>query len=235
MNNLIYGKNTIKIAIDSTKIKLIELFLLKEDREIIEKCNKKNIKYSLKDRSFFDSITQDNHQGYIAYYNNYQYINLQQFIENSNKKKISNILILDHITDIGNFASIIRNAAAFNIDAILIHDKKQAQVNEVVHKLSSGSSLIIDIIKVGNLNSAIKILKENLYWIYASNLNSSEYIENLSFAPKSAIVVGSEGKGISQLVSKNSDINFKIRMSQKIDSLNVSSASAIMCYYLFLK
>ena len=102
-------------------------------------------------------------------------------------------------------------------------------------KSASGATEYVNFIKVSNLNNAIKLLKKNNFYIYATSLNSNFYLDKIDFHTKNCLILGSESKGIKKLILKNSDIVFKIRQSSKIDSLNVSNSAAIILSTLYKK
>lgn len=139
------------------------------------------------------------------------------------------VLILDGITDPHNLGAILRSADQFGADLVLIPERRSVQANETVVKVSSGAAQYVPIAVVTNLNREIKTLKENGFWIYGADMNgASSY--NEGFASRTAIVMGSEGDGMSQLVRKNCDYVVSIPMRGHIDSLNVSVAAGILMY-----
>ncbi len=139
------------------------------------------------------------------------------------------VLILDGITDPHNLGAILRSADQFGADLVLIPERRSVQANETVVKVSSGAAQYVPISVVTNLTREIKTLKDNGFWIYGADMNgSSSYDEK--FAPRSAVVMGSEGDGMSNLVRKNCDYIVSIPMRGHIDSLNVSVAAGILMY-----
>lgn len=139
------------------------------------------------------------------------------------------VLILDGITDPHNLGAILRSADQFGADLVLIPERRSVQANETVVKVSSGAAQYVPLSVVTNLTREIKTLKDNGFWIYGADMNgSSSYDEK--FATRSAIVMGSEGDGMSNLVRKNCDYIVSIPMRGHIDSLNVSVAAGILMY-----
>ena len=139
------------------------------------------------------------------------------------------VLVLDGITDPHNLGAILRSADQFGVDLVVIPSRRSVQANETVVKVSSGSAQYVPLAVTVNLNRELGKLKENGFWIYASDM-AGESSYGYSFAPRSVIVMGSEGKGISELVRKNSDFVISIPMQGHIDSLNVSVATGILLY-----
>lgn len=139
------------------------------------------------------------------------------------------VLILDGITDPHNLGAILRSADQFGADLVLIPERRSVQANETVVKVSSGAAQYVPIAVVTNLNREIKTLKDNGFWIYGADMNgASSY--NEKFAARTALVMGSEGDGISQLARKNCDYIVSIPMRGHIDSLNVSVAAGVLMY-----
>lgn len=139
------------------------------------------------------------------------------------------ILILDGITDPHNLGAILRSADQFHADLVIIPERRSVQANETVHKVSSGAAQYVPMAVVTNLSREIAMLKEHGFWVYGADMaGDSSY--KTAFADRTAIVMGSEGDGISQLVRKNCDMIVSIPMNGHIDSLNVSVATGILLY-----
>ena len=139
------------------------------------------------------------------------------------------VLILDGITDPHNLGAILRSADQFGADLVMIPERRSVQANETVVRVSSGAAQYVPISVVTNLAREIGVLKDNGFWIYGADM-AGENSYKTEFAKKSAIVMGSEGNGISQLVRKNCDYIVSIPMQGHIDSLNVSVATGILLY-----
>ncbi|HQM18158.1 MAG TPA: 23S rRNA (guanosine(2251)-2'-O)-methyltransferase RlmB [Bacilli bacterium] len=228
MSELVYGKNSVREILKSER-KVLKLYLVKEDREIesLAKAKKIAIEYSLKEE--ISRKIKGNHQGYLAIVEEYQYYDLS--IVDSFNSKIPFVVILDSITDPHNLGAIIRTAEAAKVDAVIIPKNRSAEVNSTVTKTSTGATEHVRIIRVNNLNQTIKVLKEKGYWIVgAENTDKSILYTELKYDFPVALVIGSEGKGISQLVAKNCDYLIKIPMKGKINSLNASVSAGILIY-----
>ncbi|AJM71606.1 23S rRNA (guanosine(2251)-2'-O)-methyltransferase RlmB [Mycoplasma yeatsii] len=172
-----------------------------------------------------------NHQGIVAEIKEFNYTPFSELLDFVNQQEKSFILMLDQIHDSYNFGAIIRSAVLLGVDGIVILDRKQVQVNPTVVKTSSGTAYDIKISKVNNLSNAIGQLKDNNFWVYSTNLNSDSVdMRKVNFANKTVLVIGNEQKGVSSLVTKNSDVNIYIPSNKTIDSFNASVASSIICY-----
>jgi len=141
-------------------------------------------------------------------------------------------LMLDGVTDIGNFSSILRNCSAFGASGVIISKHRSASVNNRVSKISSGALEEVKIFMVKNLVKTITILKDYGFWIYGSTLakDISKDIGDTEFTFPMVLVLGNEEKGISRLVQKNCDVLVKIPQRGSMQSLNVSVATGIFLY-----
>lgn len=158
-------------------------------------------------------------------------MSLDEFIARiENKKKVS-VLLLDGISDCYNMGSIIRSAEQFAIDAVIIPKRNSAGGDDAILKSSAGSASWMNIIEVTNLNACIENLKNIGFWIYAADMEGMS-LYSLTFPDRVAIVMGSEGSGVSKLIKKNSDFIVSIPTYGKIDSLNVSVAAGVIMYEL---
>lgn len=220
----IYGKNVLKEKINNREeIKKIYLADNFNDQEILKLINGYNVERIPNFK--LDKLVDGNHQGVVIHVDDYRYFDLSYL------KKIERddalILILDHLEDPHNFGAIIRTSEALGVDAIIIPNKRSVEVNSTVIKTSVGAISYLPIIQVSNLVNAINHLKDNGYWIVGSDMNKSDY-NDFDYKRKLAIVIGNEGKGMSDIVSKNCDDIVSIPMKGRINSLNASVAAALL-------
>ncbi len=153
--------------------------------------------------------------------------NLSVFLK-SYTKKDALVIVLDKITDPHNYGAILRSADQFYADLIIIPGRQSAQDSPTVLKTSAGASNYVPVV-IHNIASAISMLKENGFWIFGAGLDGDR-IDKKDFKGRVAVVLGSEGKGISSLVKKSCDTLISIPTSGNIDSLNVSVAAGIIMY-----
>jgi len=139
------------------------------------------------------------------------------------------VLVLDSITDPHNLGAILRSCDLFNVDLVITGQKRSASVNETVLRISSGAARYVNMATVTNLNRELQTLKDTGFWVYGADMSGTSSYKT-KFAPRSVIVMGSEGNGLSRLVSSNCDEIVSIPMSGHIDSLNVSVAAGILLY-----
>lgn len=148
------------------------------------------------------------------------------------KKDVSTVLVLDTLQDPGNVGTLIRSALAFNYDKVYVSESTVDVYNEKVVRASQGAIFKINIVKK-ELNEIYRILAMNDFQIIVTSLtNNSIYLNELKVKDKFAIVLGNEGNGVSEVSLKNATDVVKIKMSDKIDSLNVAVAGSIVMYNL---
>jgi len=227
----IKGRNAVREALNSdTNILKIMASNSSKDKtfaDIINLAKKKNIKIQFVDNKILDK-EGSNHQGLIAETSEFKYSTVDEIIDNK-KGKDNFILILDGIEDPHNFGSIIRVAECLGVDGIIISKNRACPVNDTVAKVSAGAIEHVKIAKVTNINTEIERLKERNIWIYACELGGED-LDNANLDGNIAIVMGSEGKGVSALTKKLCDGIVTMQMYGKVNSLNVSVATGIVLY-----
>lgn len=148
------------------------------------------------------------------------------------KKDVNRVLVLDSLQDPGNVGTLIRSALAFNYDKVYVSESTVDIYNEKVVRASQGAIFKINVVKK-ELNQIYRILKMNDFQIIVTSLtNNSVFLKDLKPKEKFAIVLGNEGNGVTEVSLKNATDVVKIRMSDKIDSLNVAVAGSIVMYNL---
>lgn len=145
------------------------------------------------------------------------------------------IAILDQITDPQNIGAIIRSAAAFEIDAIILPLDNSPNKNGTIAKAACGTLELTKIVKVTNLSSCINYLKQHGFWVIGFAGEANDYFSDKLISDKIALVFGSEDKGMRRLVQENCDYLAKIPISGKVESLNVSNAASIVFHSLYSK
>lgn len=229
MSNLVYGRIPALNSLATDKVKKVYLQEGFNDKKIIETIKEKKLCANYLPLAMLNDMSNNgNHQGIIVEVKDYEYSSLDEIINSAKGKKQPLILILDGVEDPHNFGAIIRCADAFSVDGIIIKDRGQALVTPTVSKVSTGAIDYIKIAKVPNLSNAIAKLKDNGFWIYAADGSGKDEYHKLKYDGAVALIVGSEGFGISKLVIENSDFVIKIPMSGNVNSLNVSVATGIL-------
>lgn len=169
------------------------------------------------------------HQGVIALIPPISYVPLEMLVEKVQKSGEHPVyLILDRITDPQNFGAIIRSAEVLGIHGIIFSIRESVPVTDQVIKASAGAIFHLDICKVSNIAVTLDYLKKCGIWVYASSSNTPKQLWDMDFTGPTAIIIGSEGKGVRPLLIKNSDDIFSIPQKGKTESLNVSVAAGII-------
>lgn len=222
---LLKGKNVSRETIYSEKN--IKRIVIKEsfNDEVLSYMNKKHIKYDkLPDKVFNNKYP--NSQGIVVEINEFEYASFDECVKNTTNASLC--LILDSLEDPQNFGNIIRSFEALGGSFIIIPKNRSIEVNETVAKVSAGAYAHVDVCQVTNLNQAIKKLKDNGYWVMGTDMDGDTDYDNVRVDMPIALIIGSEGFGMSKLVKENCDYLLRIPMVGKINSLNASISAAIV-------
>ena len=232
----IEGRNAVIELLESDK-DINKIYITKGEQKgsinkIIAMANEKKVIIVEKDKRQMDLMAQtENYQGVIAIVPPFEYSEIEDILELA---KIKNekpfILILDGIEDTHNLGAIIRTAEIAGVHGIIIPKRRAASVNSTVSKVSCGAVQYMKIARVNNISDSISKLKENGVWVCGTAIDAKSYYFEQDFKEPIAIVIGNEGKGMSQLVKKNCDFLVKIPMKGKIQSLNASVSTGIVVY-----
>ncbi len=214
------GKNVFN-ELDISSIKRIYLSKNFNDKNILNIIHKNNLKYIITEQKILDKMISHN-QGIVVDIDDYKYKDINVIDDNY-------VIILDHLEDPHNFGAIIRTAESRGIKNIIIPKDRSVSVNETVMKCSAGTLTHVNIIQVTNLVNAINYLKELGFFIYGAEADGIIY-SSINYSDKICLVIGSEGKGISNVVRKNCDEIISLPMKGHINSLNASVAAAILIY-----
>lgn len=195
--------------------------------KIISLCREKKIPYLMVPQNVILRKAGPENQGVFTEISPVRFFSLKEILANPIKDLI---LILDSINDSGNLGAIIRSSVAADIDGIIISQRRSAPVNETVLKVSSGALLNSRIVLSVNLSRDINVLKKAGYWIAGTTIGEGVPYYDYDFEPKTAIILGGEQKGLSPLLKKNADQFITIPHSNKVESLNVSAAAAVILF-----
>lgn len=223
-NYIIYGHHAVEAAIKNPNRDIIEIYCSKKDLPNIKKIAKNiNIRQLEKDgfRKLLPNMPSQNIAALVKPIKTHHI-----------PDEVSKLIILDHITDPQNLGAILRSAAAFNIGGVLYTKDGSSGENGTVAKAASGALDIVPLIEIINISNTIKELKKDGFWIIGMDGSAKDYIKSQKklFEGKVAIIMGSEGKGLRDLVKKNCDLLVKIPINSRMESLNVSNAAAIIMY-----
>jgi len=184
------------------------------------------------DRRKLDSMSVTHaHQGVIAMAACVEYVSISDILEIAGKKGEKPLIVLcDEITDPHNLGAIIRTCEAAGAHGIITTKRRSAGLNATVAKASSGAVYHIAVARVTNLTAAVKELKKSGVWVYGASAAKGAPLWGSDFTDATALVIGSEGSGISRLVEENCDCIVNIPMKGKLASLNASVSAAVLMY-----
>lgn len=228
-NNLIFGKNAVKEALCAHRVLKVFISNAFRDNRISALISEQCIPQFVRANSELTGLANGGvHQGIVAIIKPYEYTPLEKVLEEA--KKVTNpiLVILDGITDPHNLGAIIRCCDIFGVSGVIISKHEQASLSPIVAKTSAGAINYVPVAQVGNLNQTIAKLKEAGYWIVAADGAGKISYLDLKYDFPTALVIGSEGFGISSLILKNSDYIVKIPMYGKVNSLNASVAAGVL-------
>ncbi len=232
----IEGRNAVLELLESGK-DINKIFVEKGEKhgsinKILAKAKERKVIIVEKDKKQMKEMAQvENYQGVIAIVPPFEYCEIEDILEEAkNRNEEPFILILDGIEDPHNLGAIIRTAETAGVHGIVIPKRRAASVNSTVNKVSAGATEHMKIARVNNITETIKFLKKNDVWICGTDMNTKQYYYQENYKIPIAIVIGSEGFGISRLVKENCDFMVKIPMKGKITSLNASVSAGIIIY-----
>lgn len=232
--DIVAGRNAVMELLKSGK-DINKLYVEHGERhgsinEIIAKAKEARIVMVEVDKSKLDQMAE-NHQGVVAVVPPFNYSEVDEILDVAKEKgEDPFLLILDGIEDPHNFGSIIRTAETAGVHGIIIPKRRNVAVNATVAKVSTGATSYVKIARVNNLNETIRKLKDSGLWVIGTDGDADTLYYNQDLKGPLAIIIGSEGFGMSKLVKENADILIKIPMKGKITSLNASVSAGIVIY-----
>jgi 23S rRNA (guanosine2251-2'-O)-methyltransferase len=234
---LIVGQHAVIEALRNPKRKVLKVFLTEESKKNIHRKNpKKNVledvKVYFKSKKELDKYTSKDqimHGGYIAEVEHLDQPELKEFIKGKNKL---NFVCIDEVTDPRNIGSLIRSAASFNIDGLIVKERQFPSDSKLMYKSASGSMEQLNVFEVSNINSTLKNLREKNFWIYGFDARGEKNFTEVKWEGKNVLLFGSEGFGMREHTGKYTDFLVKIEINKNIESLNISNSAAIVFHHL---
>ena len=236
----IVGQHAVTEALKNPRRTVLRVFLTEESKKNLHrKSPNKNllegVKVYFKTKKELDKYsTKENllHQGYVAEIEHLINPTLKDFIKENNNITFA---CLDGVTDPRNIGSLIRSAASFKIDGIIVKERHFPSESKLMYKASSGAIEYINIFEVSNINSTLKNLKDKNFWVYGFDGNSKKNFTEIEWKGNNILLFGSEGYGMHQHTAKYADFLVKIDIDDKIESLNISNSAAIVFHHLNYK
>ena len=237
---LIAGKHAVTEALKNPDRKVIKIFLTEDSKKNLNKNNQnlnllKDIKIFYKTKKELDRLSskdQISHQGLIAEVEHKEQMSLKDYLKSSEDKKNITFVVLEDVTDPRNIGSIVRSAASFNINGLIIKERSFPSESKLLYKSASGCIEHLNIFEVSNINTTLKYLKTKNFWVCGFDINGSKNFTKHDWNGNNVLLFGSEGYGLKYQTLKNSDFLLKIDINNKIESLNISNSAAIVFHYI---
>ena len=224
-------------ALRNPKRKVLKVFLTEESKKNIHRKNpKKNVledvKVFFKSKKELDKYTSKDqmmHGGYIAEVEHLDQRELKEFIKGKNRLTF---VCIDEVTDPRNIGSLIRSAASFNIDGLIVKERQFPSDSKLMYKAASGCMEHLNIFEVSNINSTLKNLREKNFWVYGFDSKGEKNFTDVKWDGKNVLLFGSEGFGMREHTGKYTDFLVKIDINKNVESLNISNSAAIAFHYI---
>ncbi len=236
---LIVGKHAVTEALKNPKRKIERIFLTEDAQKNLNRENQslnllKNVHVFYKSRKELDNLCGRDeiaHQGLIAEVEQLEEITLKEYVlENQNENV--NFLALEEVSDPRNIGSIIRSAASFGINGIIVKERSFPSKSKLLYRSSSGGAEHINIFKVSNINTSLKYLKTKGFWVSAFDVSAKKDFTENEWKGKNILLFGSEGFGLRTKTLMHSDYQFKVSINKNMESLNISNTVSIVCHYI---
>ena len=220
--NLVYGPHSVTDALDTGRAQRLWVLDTQDKgksaqsrEELATRAIEMGLKVDRVPRSYLDSrMGRANHQGIIAKVSPFPYADFKTWLKEQEPPKACLVLVLDGIQDPGNLGHILRQAAGFKADGVIIPERRACGVTPTVEKTSAGNAGKVPVMQVNNLSNALKALKESDIWCYAADMTGGKSILEVDITARSAWAIGSEHEGLSRLVRETCDESVSIPMPQ---------------------
>ena len=237
---LIIGKHAVTEALKNPNRTVLKVFLTEDSKKKLNKDNQnqdllKKIKIIYKTKKELDRLCskeQISHQGLIAEVEHLKEANLKDYLKLKENKKNIIFIALEEVTDPRNIGSIIRSAASFNIDGLIVKERSFPSESKLLYKSSSGCIEHVNIFEVSNISTTLKYLKTKNFWVCGFDKNGKKDFIEHDWEGHNVLLFGSEGYGLKYQTVKNSDFLLKICINKKVESLNISNSAAIVFHYI---
>jgi len=236
----IVGKHAVTEALKNPNRNVLRVFLTEESKKNLNRENQhlnllKNINIFYKTKKELDkycSRDKINHQGLVAEIEHLETFSIKDFVNNNSNRNNINLVALEEVTDPRNIGSIIRGAASFNMDGIIVKERAYPGESKPLYKSASGCTELINIFEVSNINTALKYLKSKNFWVSGFDSKSKKDFTQHDWTGNNVLLFGSEGYGLNYQTKKNSDFLFRVNINKKVESLNISNTASVVFHYI---
>ena len=236
----IVGQHAVIEALRNPKRKVLKVFLTEESKKNIHRKNPKrnileDVKVYFKTKKELDKYSnkeQIMHGGYVAEIEHLEQTELKEFIKN---KKNLTFVCIDEVSDPRNIGSLIRSAASFNINGLIVKARHFPSESKLMYKSASGCMEHLNIFQVSNINSTLKNLREKNFWVYGFDSKGDKDFTDVKWEGNNVLLFGSEGFGLREHTGKYIDFLVKINISKNVESLNISNSASIVFHHINYK
>ena len=236
---LIVGKHAVTEALKNPLRKIERIFLTEDAKKTLNRENQqfnllKGLNVFYKSRKELDNLCGKDeiaHQGLIAEVEQLEEESLKDYVIR-NKLENLNFIALENVTDPRNIGSIIRTAASFNINGIIVKERSFPAKSKLLYRSASGCVEHMNIFKVSNVKTALKFLKKYNCWISAFDSSAEKDFTSHHWKGKNILLFGSEGFGLKNKTLEHSDFIFRIKINKNIESLNISNSVSVVCHHI---
>lgn len=237
---MIAGKNPVLEALRSTrdinKIWIAEGVKKNGIKELLDMASERRIVVQFVPKQKIDNLSSENHQGVVASVAAYNYAELDDVFKIAEERgEDPFIMILDELEDPHNLGSIMRTADAVGAHGIIIPRRRSVSLTAVVAKSSTGAIEYIPTVRVNNLSQTVDELKERGVWIAGTDAKGSQDYRRMDATLPLAVIIGSEGKGMSRILKEKCDFLYNLPMVGHVTSLNASVAASLLMYEVYRK
>jgi 23S rRNA (guanosine2251-2'-O)-methyltransferase len=233
----IAGQHAVIEALRNPDRKVLRVFLTEDAKKNIHKKNPRrnvleDVKVYFKSKKELDKYTSKEqlmHGGYVAEVEHLDQPDLKEYIK---EKKNCTFVCLDEVTDPRNIGSLIRSAASFKIDGLIIKERHFPKDSKLMYKSASGCMEHLNIFQVSNINSTLKNLRERNFWVYGFDTKGQKDFTDIEWTGNNVLLFGSEGSGMRKHTEKYTDFLLKISINENVESLNISNSAAIAFHYI---
>jgi 23S rRNA (guanosine2251-2'-O)-methyltransferase len=195
-------------------------------QEVVDLCRSASVPTRFEPRASLDRLAGSSaHQGVVALGAAHRYASLDEIPSGAKL-----LVVLDGVEDPHNLGAVIRTAHAAGAAALVIPERRAVGITDVVAKAAAGALEYLPVVRVGNLNRALEILKEKGFWIYGFDERGQSIYDETDFASPSVFVLGGEGQGLHHQVREHCDLIMRIPLEGRIASLNVSVAAGVVLF-----
>ena len=237
---LIAGKHAVTEALRNPNRKVLKVFLTEDSKKILNKDNQNldllnNVKLLFKTRKELDRLCSKDeisHQGLVAEIEHSEQVSIKDYLKSIENRKKVNFVALEEVTDPRNIGSIIRSAASFNLDGLIVKERSFPSESKLLYKSASGCMEHINIFEVSNISTTLKYLKTINFWICGFDKDAKKEFTEHDWEGNNVLLFGSEGYGLKYQTIKNLDFLLKIDINKNIESLNISNSAAVVFHYI---